>query len=61
LRRFILYTAKVWGGIGGGVVASLLITRVGWSTAFLLGAAALSAVGLSLTRLRPVEADSSRG
>ncbi|MCU4800269.1 OFA family MFS transporter [Halobacteria archaeon HArc-gm2] len=51
----VLYTAKAWGGIGGGVVASLLITRVGWSMAFLLGAAALSAVGLSLTRLRPVE------
>jgi len=51
----VLYTAKVWGGIGGGVVASLLITRVGWSTAFLLGAVALSAVGLSLTRLRPVD------
>ncbi|SFR90938.1 MFS transporter, OFA family, oxalate/formate antiporter [Halomicrobium zhouii] len=57
----ILYTAKVWGGIGGGVVASLLITRVGWSTAFLLGAVALSAVGLSLTRLRPVASDSSHG
>jgi len=51
----VLYTAKAWGGIGGGVVASLLITRVGWSMAFLLGAAALSVVGLSLTRLRPVE------
>lgn len=51
----VLYTSKVWGGIGGGVAASLLITRVGWSTAFLLGAGALSAVGLLLTRLRPVE------
>jgi OFA family oxalate/formate antiporter-like MFS transporter len=49
----VLYTAKVWGGIGGGVVASLLITRVGWSTVLLPGAVALSAIGLSLTRPRP--------
>ncbi|SFR90901.1 hypothetical protein SAMN05216559_0851 [Halomicrobium zhouii] len=48
----------MWGGIGGGVT-SLLITPVGWSTAFLLGNGALSADGLSLTRLRPVAADSS--
>ncbi|MFB6165935.1 MAG: MFS transporter [Haloarculaceae archaeon] len=51
----LLYTAKVWGGIGGGVAASLLISAVGWSTAFLIGAAAMSGVGLFTLSLRPVE------
>jgi OFA family oxalate/formate antiporter-like MFS transporter len=51
----LLYTAKVWGGVGGGVAASLLITAVGWSTAFLLGAAALTGAGLLTGLLRPVE------
>jgi len=51
----LLYTAKVWGGVGGGVVASLLIAAVGWAAAFRLGAAALVAVGLLAGTLRPVE------
>jgi OFA family oxalate/formate antiporter-like MFS transporter len=51
----VLYTAKVWGGIGGGVVASALIAAIGWSTAFLLGGVAMSAVGLLAGLLRPVE------
>ena len=51
----VLYTAKVWGGIGGGVVASALIAAIGWSTAFLLGGVTMSAVGLLALSLRPVE------
>ena len=51
----LLYTAKVWGGIGGGVAASALIAAVGWSTAFLLGAVAMSGVGLLSGLLVPVE------
>ncbi|MFB6136418.1 MAG: MFS transporter [Halobacteriaceae archaeon] len=51
----LLYTAKVWGGVVGGVAASLLIAAVGWSTAFLLGAAAMTGVGLLSGLLRPVE------
>ncbi|MFB6119823.1 MAG: MFS transporter [Halobacteriaceae archaeon] len=51
----LLYTAKVWGGVGGGVVASGLIADVGWESTFLLGAAAMTAVGLLAGLLRPVE------
>jgi len=51
----LLYTAKVWGGIGGGVVASALIATVGWSNSFLLGAVGMSAVGLLSGLLRPVD------
>jgi len=52
----LLYTAKVWGGVGGGVVASGLIADVGWEATFLLGAAAMTGVGLLAGLLRPVEA-----
>jgi OFA family oxalate/formate antiporter-like MFS transporter len=52
-----LYTAKVWGGVGGGVVASLLIATIGWSNAFVAGGIAMSAVGLLTTRLKPIERD----
>jgi len=51
----LLYTAKVWGGIGGGVVASALIATIGWSSSFLLGAVGMSGVGLLTGLLRPVE------
>ena len=51
----LLYTAKVWGGVGGGVVASGLIADVGWEATFLIGAAAMTAVGLLAGLLRPVE------
>jgi len=50
----LLYTAKVWGGIGGGVAASALIAAIGWSNAFLFGAVAMSGVGLLSGLLRPV-------
>lgn len=51
----LLYTSKVWGGVGGGVAASVLIGVVGWSTAFLVGAVAMTGVGLLAGLLRPVE------
>jgi OFA family oxalate/formate antiporter-like MFS transporter len=50
-----LYTAKLWGGIGGGVVASLVIATVGWNFTFLGGAVLVALAGLSLRSLRPVE------
>lgn len=51
-----LYTAKLWGGLGGGVVAGGAIAVVGWTPTFLAGAAAVAAAGLLTTRLRPVDA-----
>jgi len=50
-----LYTAKVWGGVGGGFLASVLIATVGWSSVFVGGGLALIAVGLLTTRLEPVD------
>lgn len=50
-----LYSAKVWGGVGGGVAASVLIGTIGWENSFIIGGVALSAVGLLVTQLRPVE------
>lgn len=49
-----LYTAKLWGGVLGGTVASALVVAVGWSTAFLLGAGVVAAAGLAAFPLRPV-------
>ncbi|MGA9401239.1 MFS transporter [Haladaptatus sp.] len=34
----VMLTAKLWGGIYGGLVASLLVIRIGWSPTFLLSA-----------------------
>lgn len=51
----LLYTARVWGGIGGGIIASLLIISIGWSRSFLAGAVALVAVGILTAFLRPVD------
>jgi OFA family oxalate/formate antiporter-like MFS transporter len=50
-----LYTAKIWGGVGGGAAASLTVAALGWTPAFLLGAALLVAAGAGTAFLRPVE------
>jgi OFA family oxalate/formate antiporter-like MFS transporter len=49
-----LYTAKLWGGLGGGVVASFAVVAVGWNTAFLGGAALVVAAGVATLFVRPV-------
>lgn len=49
-----LYTAKLWGSLFAGSVASVLITRVGWSVSFLFGAILMGLAGLSVFTLRPV-------
>jgi OFA family oxalate/formate antiporter-like MFS transporter len=49
-----LYTAKLWGGLGGGVVASLAVVTVGWNSAFLGGAALVVAAGVATLFVRPV-------
>jgi len=48
----ILNTAKLWGGILGGAVASELVLAIGWSRAFALGAGLLVVAGISLVPLR---------
>lgn len=50
-----LYTAKVPGAIGGGVVASVLIAALGWTATLAAGGVAVIVVGLATTLLRPIE------
>jgi len=50
----LLYSAKLPGGVVGGVVTSLLIVRFGWDVTFLLGAGLLVAAGVGTAFLRPV-------
>jgi len=47
----LLYTAKIWGSIFGGTVASGLVVSLGWSDSFLLAAAALSLAGVATAAL----------
>ncbi|MFB6221926.1 MAG: MFS transporter [Halolamina sp.] len=51
-----LYTAKLFGGIFAGTVASALVISIGWAASFGLGAALVALAGLAVTGLRPVEA-----
>ena len=55
----LLYSAKIWGGVVGGVATSLLIAAVGWSTSFLFGAGLLLVAGITAFTLRPVDRGSS--
>ncbi|WP_306057853.1 MFS transporter [Natronococcus wangiae] len=41
----VMLTAKLWGGVFGGIATSLLVVSVGWSAAFLVGAALALVVG----------------
>ncbi|MFB6211300.1 MAG: MFS transporter [Halobacteriales archaeon] len=50
-----LYTAKLWGGVIGGTVASTLIAAVGWTMTFGLGGGLLTLAGVLAVALRPVE------
>jgi len=50
-----LYTAKIWGGVGGGVVASALIGLTDWTTAFLASAALVGLASVASLFIRPVE------
>lgn len=49
-----LYTAKLFGGVFGGVVASALVVTVGWSESFALGGGLLVLAGVAVAFLRPV-------
>ncbi|WP_049979764.1 MFS transporter [Halolamina rubra] len=50
-----LYTAKLFGGVFAGTIASALVLVIGWSASFLLGAAMAVLSGIAVTFLRPVE------
>jgi OFA family oxalate/formate antiporter-like MFS transporter len=52
----LLYSGKLWGGVGAGVVASLLVATVGWNATFLGGAVVAVLAGASTFFLRPVSA-----
>lgn len=54
----LLYTGKLWGGLGAGALASLSVSLVGWSTTFLAGGIVLIATGLLVLALEPVGAES---
>lgn len=49
-----LYTAKLFGGVFGGTVTSLLVVSLGWSASFALAGGALVVAGVALLTLRPV-------
>lgn len=49
-----LYSAKLFGGVLGGTVASTLIVLIGWSPSFTVGAGLLIIAGIALLFLRPV-------
>ncbi len=51
----LLYSAKLWGGLGAGVVASAVVGVAGWSTLFAVGGGLLVVAGLATWLLRPVE------
>lgn len=51
----ILYTAKIWGGVFGGTVTSLLVASLGWVDSFTLGAVLMALAGLATLAVRPVE------
>lgn len=50
----LLYTAKVPGGVLGGVGASVVIAALDWGPAFLAGAVLLVGAGIGTAVLRPV-------
>ena len=49
----LIYTAKVPGGVFGGTVASVLVSLLGWSMSFYLGAGLIALAGLSTLSLTP--------
>ena len=51
----LVYTAKIWGSIFGGTVASGLVVSLGWTTSFLLAAVAIALAGVATALLRPPE------
>jgi OFA family oxalate/formate antiporter-like MFS transporter len=48
----LLYTAKLWGSLFGGTVASALIITIGWQPSFLLAAGGIAIAGVATSLLR---------
>lgn len=57
----LLYTAKIWGGIAGGTVASGLVVSLGWGETFLLGGVLIALAGLATAFVRPVQGTAAEG
>jgi MFS transporter, OFA family, oxalate/formate antiporter len=57
----LIYTAKVPGGVFGGTVASVLVSLLGWSMSFYLGAGLIAVAGLLTCSLTPTTAISNEG
>ncbi|MFC4550419.1 MULTISPECIES: MFS transporter [Halorussus] len=55
----VLYSSKLWGGVGGGTVASALVVRLGWDSTFFLAAILVVLAGFGTYFLRPVDSDRS--
>lgn len=53
----LLYTAKLWGSLFAGTVASVLVIAIGWVPSFLLAAGAIGVAGIATAFLRPPTAD----
>jgi len=51
----LLYSAKMWGGVFGGVLVGWLVTQVGWDWAFAVGGAGAFVAGLAALLLSPPE------
>jgi OFA family oxalate/formate antiporter-like MFS transporter len=52
----LLYSAKMWGGVFGGVLVGWLVTWVGWNAAFAVGGAGALLAGVGALLLSPPEA-----
>ena len=50
----VLYTAKLWGSVFAGTVASLLIATIGWSASFLIGGGLMALAGILVFAVRPI-------
>lgn len=48
----LVYSAKIPGGVFGGTITGLLVTRLGWSRSFAIGAGLFVLAGLSALVLR---------
>jgi OFA family oxalate/formate antiporter-like MFS transporter len=51
----LLYSAKMWGGVFGGVLVGWLVTLIGWDWAFAVGGVGAFAAGVVALLLSPPE------
>lgn len=56
----LLYSGKMWGGVFGGAVTSWLVTVIGWTATFRLGAVLALSAGIAALALRPPTLEEDR-